>query len=385
MDKDFILDENGWISDDDPIYENLDKWHENNEYDNILETIYAISREMWSNKLWFRLVSALNNKHEFDKAKEELNKLSERCKTPQDKGSFYYMLGYIYFMEDKEITALRYYNKATDADPKKDLKEECAECQKCIDEALNKQEVAIDDIIKLIDGCLKVVPKKEKVKPNENEFALIIGLIPSVHTLPCVEEPIGIESIFAKYDKSVKEDVRQWLWNVYNIKDIKTLKAVSDEQFNVKGKYNDIAAYLAGKRGLPIELLNDERKSIWDACMVFCKKFVEKVPNLDLSAWDISEKTGLVRHAYGCDIISDSEYILAVMELTDEIKKRYSSWNDYLAGYIFGSGLFMFLVSDFNIDKAVNFMCKVAEAILQSDIPNYKWADGLRRTIKFED
>lgn len=385
VDEDFIFDENGQISDDDQIYEKLDEWHENDEYDNILETVYAIPREMWSNKLWFRMISALNNKKEFDKAKEELDKIIEICKTPSDKGSAYYMLGYMFYMQNKDIKALYCYRRAMKEDPERDLQSECDDCQRYIDESLNKLEEMSDDVIKLIDNCLKTVPKKDKIKINENIFALLIGIIPSARKIPCIDKCIGLDSIFDKYEEDEKEAVRQWLLRVYNVKDIKTLITACNDNFNVSGKYDDIVAYMSGKPNFDLDIMDKNVKLMWDSCMMFCEKIVGKVPKGGVTAWDIGERTGLVRYAYACDIITDSEYVLAVMELTDEIKKRYSSWNEYLAGYIFGSGIFMLLVSDFSIDESIDFMCKIAKVMLESDIPQCRWIESSRRTIKFEN
>lgn len=383
MDKDFILDENGLISDDDPIYEKLDEWHENDEYDNILEAIYAIPREMWSNKLWFRVISALNNKKEFDKSREELDKILERCEAPLDKGSAYYMLGYIYFMQDKEIKALDCYRCAMKEDPEKDLQSECEECQKYIDEGFSKLDEEINDIVKLIDSYLNDVPKKDKIKPTENEFAITIGLVPSLRTF--INRCIGIDDIFEKYDEDEKKVVREWFLKKCNVKDIKTLTAAYNSQLSTNGKYKDIVAYISGKPNFDINDFDSDTRLVWDSCMRFCEKMINKTPDGGLIAWDISEKMGILRHAYACDIITDSEYILAVMELTDEIKKEYSSWKEYLTGYIFGAGMFMFFSNELNISQTVEFMCNITTIILSSAISQYKWVDGLRRTIKFEE
>ncbi len=49
------------ISDSDKLYEELDKWHDDNEYDKIANAVMNIPHENWSNKMWFRLISAYNN------------------------------------------------------------------------------------------------------------------------------------------------------------------------------------------------------------------------------------------------------------------------------------------------------------------------------------
>lgn len=45
MEQEFSIDKNGMIKDNDPIYKKLDEWHDNDEYDKILETIYEIPKK----------------------------------------------------------------------------------------------------------------------------------------------------------------------------------------------------------------------------------------------------------------------------------------------------------------------------------------------------
>ena len=106
MSKNYELNEKGQIKDTDPLYDTLDVWHDEDEYDKILETIYAIPREQWSNKLWFRVISALNNKGEFTEAKKEIGALNDRCETPAEMAKLFYMLGYIFYKSDQEYKAI---------------------------------------------------------------------------------------------------------------------------------------------------------------------------------------------------------------------------------------------------------------------------------------
>lgn len=80
--KKISKDKNDLIGDKDAIYNKLDKLCDQKMYDKIVETILDIPFERWSNRLWFRLISAYNNLKQFDKAELELKKIKDRCESP---------------------------------------------------------------------------------------------------------------------------------------------------------------------------------------------------------------------------------------------------------------------------------------------------------------
>ena len=105
------------ISDSDKLYEELDKWHDDNEYDKIANAVMNIPHENWSNKLWFRLISAYNNLKQFDRASEELEKIFPRCDNLVDLSRWHYMKGYIYYINNKDILAMHCFEDGLEADP----------------------------------------------------------------------------------------------------------------------------------------------------------------------------------------------------------------------------------------------------------------------------
>ncbi len=381
----FILDENGKISDSDPIYEKLSECYENDEFDKILETINEIPREIWSNRLWFMFIKTLSNKSELYAARKELYSIADKCKTSKDKGIFLYMLGHLCDMENKDIKALNFYKKAVEQNPSRDLTEDIKRCEKDLKASLEIVGPTLDCIIKDIDRFIRLVPNKNKLKPDENKLAFFIGLIPSKRNIECIDGCIDSANIFEKVDDNKKEALREWLFDRHKITDIKTYRKTCDGLFCINGRYTDMAAYMSGRPQFSPDKLKGEPKEAWDACKMFFKDFVERLPDGDVTAWDIGEKMGLLRWTYACDIISDSDYVLAVMELTDEIKKRYSSWREYLISYIFGSGMFLFCLNEYNIVSAMDFVSSVAENLLNSDIYKYKWIDSPRRTVRFDN
>ena len=93
MSDNITLDENGKISDDDKLYESLDKWFDDDEFAKIVEAVLGVPEEQWSVKLRFRLISAYNNLKEFAKSREQLIKIQPECKKPDELARFFYMNG----------------------------------------------------------------------------------------------------------------------------------------------------------------------------------------------------------------------------------------------------------------------------------------------------
>lgn len=377
MAKKFELDKNGHILDSDPIYDDLEKWHENDEYDKILETIHAIPHKYWSNRLWFRVISAFNNKKEFDKARAEIEKIQERCKSPADQAKLYYMLGYGFYMEDQEIKALNLFRKAMKIDPENtadlNLYEICKECEKYINQHLKKLDGMAYAASEIIKDNFNQISEEEKENIEHKDFIMRLSFIPSVRQIPNSSQSLQLEDLFFKYDDEQKEIVKKWLRENYGVKNSATLSEALKTQFHIGKRFDDIIAYTLGKPNFNINELSEKGFQAWNAGTMFAEKIIRYSSEGGLMAWDISEKIGLIRHAYACDLISKNVFIDNLDEQFAEAEKRYSSWEEYLKAVVFGAGFFMFFAENFNIVKAIDFMQAMTALLLKSDIAEKKW------------
>lgn len=370
MSKNYDLDENGWIKDTDSLYETLDEWHNNDEYDKILETIHAIPREHWSNKLWFRVVSALNNKEEFDAAREELNHLSERCQTPADQAKSYYMLGYMYYKTDKEYKAIECYQAGMECDPEDSgelsLQNECDECRTYIEHGLKSLTDLSEAVTYSFAQRIEQNPNKKDL--DGDNFTMALSFIPSIRKITPLDKCIGLDNLFFKYSDDEKEIVKDFL----NIHDKEALKdALDDARFG--SRFNDILAAKAGNPPFSLDELNASGKTLWNASTEYAESIMKQLPAGGISAWDISEKIGLARHAFACDLITNSEYMMLLTELTDEAKEKYHSWEEYLIGLSLGAGYFMFFIDELSLSGAFEFTKSMASLLLNSVLPDYNW------------
>lgn len=373
MNEKFEPDINGMIADNDPIYKKLDEWHENDEYDRILDTIYAIPHKMWSNKLWFRVISALNNKKEFDKALNELNEISRRCETSVDMGCLYYMRGYIYYMNGNEIKALDYYTRAMQADPERNLAEDCEECRQYIDKRFENLEELSGKIIESLSE--RTGESTEKIELDDSEFTIMLGFLSGIRKVPNIDKCVGLDKLFFKFDDDEKEAVKDYLLRFYGIKDIDSLKETFRREFSIDAHYEDLKAYINGEPNFDLNELNSEGRAVFKSCIMFIERIIDKIPEGGLLAWDLSERIGLLRLAYGCDILSNSDYVTAISVYTDEAKKWYSSWEEYIKGVIFGGAFYMFWSGGSSIKDALEFMMNIVPLLIKSDMPDCIWHD----------
>lgn len=374
MSKNYELNEKGQIKDTDPLYDTLDVWHDEDEYDKILETIYAIPREQWSNKLWFRVISALNNKGEFTEAKKEIGALNDRCETPAEMAKLFYMLGYIFYKSDQEYKAIECYQNGMREDPEDtanlNLQAECDDCMSYITKSLNTLSDLANTVKETFSG--RISEKSDKYDLSDEDFTMLLAFLPTIRKIPQIDRCLGIDDYFLKYSDNEKEDVLEYLQDWYNIHDKESfIEALQESNFG--NRYNDIVAYLNGTPNFSLDQLSPSGMTLWNASMDFAKQIQKHVPDGGIYAWDISERIYLTRVAYSCDIIGNTDYCSLLLQLTDEAKEKYHSWEEYLIGLVFGAGYYMFCMSNLSLTEAIEFICSMAPLLINSDIPDSKW------------
>ncbi len=96
------------------LQEQLQKWHEGDEYDKIVEAIQAVPQENWDYELICQLARALNN---LDKMEEALAWLLTVAEQGANDPLWYYRLGYAYYYLDQEDKALEAFVRACALDP----------------------------------------------------------------------------------------------------------------------------------------------------------------------------------------------------------------------------------------------------------------------------
>ncbi len=382
---DYRLDENGKFSDDNDFFEIIGKWHDDDEYDKIVNSILEIPREHWSTKLWFRLISAYNNLEQFGKAREELELIEPLCVSPEQKGSFNYMHGYIFYREDKEMMAISCYNDGKEADPE-DLGEHdfdalIKECQEYIDKELNKLGALSEQIAREIKSACAEKPEKEKHKLSEEEFTMYLGFLPGIRKIPGMDHSPGFDEYFTKYEGKDKQCVLDFFKQMYNVTDRESFHELFTKYrgCNLANIYNYVPLYIAGKPAFELSELNGKGREAFLNSVEFFKPFVQYLPEAGVLAWDICEKVGFARLAYSCDIIGNTDYCTIMMLLTEQAQANFSSFEEYLLSLAFGCGVYVFDIDGWNIVGAMDYLRHMLPLLVHGDLPYIRWRKKLGR------
>lgn len=372
--REYILDEQGQISLDDPIWRELDKWHEEDEYDKILEAVLTVPREKWSNRLWFRLISALNNKEQFKEAQVEIEALRERCVTPADKAKLQYMLGYTYYARDREYSAIDEYQKGMEADPENEgnlnLQANIDECRAEIENWLEKLKDYCFAVASTMKKMVEEAAEKEKIE--EQAFTIGLGYLSAIRKTPGLDRSIGLDNLFYEYSEEEKPIVREFLKTYFGITNAETLKE-SAQNAAIGNMYRDLEAYLKGRPNFDPALIQGDGKVLWEAGLEYMRTVWDLMPEGGIYAWDMSELLGLARHAYGCSLLKNTEYVSLIMEVTETAKKMYHSWPEYFMGLLLGAGFFMFSRSGMSLKESAGFLQNMAPMVLKSGYLLTEW------------
>lgn len=375
--SEFALDENGRISDSDPVYDKLDEWHDGDDFDSIIDTVLAVPRGEWSNKLHFRLISAYNNKKDFESAAKELEEIRGSCESPRDLARFYYMNGYIYFMTDREMLALSMYRQGLEADPEDtsglNLEAECRECLEYINDDLNALYLSCADAAAKIAARCRENP--DRIDAADHDFILQLNFLFAIRTLPGMTHGLKLGDFFRKFEGEEREAVLKFLSEGRGITDrASLLESIGKYRYcNLALMVNDAMASLAGKPSFDPEILDRAGREAFENCTLFVRAFSEFLPSAGVLAWDINEKMGMARYAYSCGILPEEDYIAAMMALADIAKERFSSSEEYLRSLVFGCAMYAFDVDCWNIGGAAEYMKKMLALLLRSDLPDLEW------------
>lgn len=374
----YTFDANGKILDTDKLYTTLDEWHDGDKFEEIVNKVTSIPREQWSVKLQFRLISAYNNLKRFDEARQELRDIQPSCHTPAQKARFFYMNGYICYMEDKEMVALSFYKQGLAVDPentsKLDLDTEVRECEEYIEKELNKLSELSEKMYNDIKKACSEKPESEKADISEEEFTMYLGYLSAIRKLPGMERGMGFKNYFTKYEGEQKESAHKVL-SMFGITDRESMLKFyqNDRGCNLFGMYGDIPPFIAGKPRFDISQLNESGKEAFLNSVEFFKPFNKYLPSAGILAWDLCEKVGFLRLAYSCDIITNSDYCSAMLYISDGARKFFSSFEEYMISLAFGCGVWEFHFSNWNISSAMKYMRNMMPLLLGGDLPYIKW------------
>lgn len=322
------------ISDNDPIFEQLEQWHNEDEYQKILDKIEEIPEEERSNKLMFLKISALNNLKRFDEAKKELSLFSQKCTEPYEFARLFYMLGYIYDNTNCEMKAVECYRNTKSLDPDfEGIQDLLDGSMKCVNRDL---EAAGNAFAKLFPDVSDAIEKAEAPLKLDAEDALpYIALVEASFITSRLGIKLPLDKMFFKCDEADKPRVKAFLEQVYGIRDIESLRQWYGNNRHAY-QFARMTAAMKENKKLPTKGLKIAERVCYDATNLIISYMKDLLPEAGIAAWDYSTVLALTRLAYSCDILTNTEFGETFIFFSDECKKNFSSWEEFTRSTVIG-------------------------------------------------
>lgn len=365
--------------DENALLERLDGLFEADKFAEIEEEIRKISRGELTLELRFRLVSALNNQKKLAEAIEELKEIEPLCETPSEIARFMYNTGYTHYMNDCEMTASHCFKDALAADPDDtaglDLANIIEECDGFISRDLTELKGFGRAAVEAIHARFSEVKEKDRTELSEPDFTLYLGYLAGIRVPPGLEKPLLFDDPIKKYSEEEKPVVRDFLRNFFGITDTESFRNFyyRDMSYNLFRMAGDVLSYLDGTPNFSVSELTKEGKEMFDDCAEYLNAVRECMTKSTVLAWDISEKIGIARHCYACDILSDSDFFGCMSALMNAAKENFVSFEEYMISLVMGCGFFMFISENCSIKSAIGFMNTTLPMILSSPLAEIKW------------
>lgn len=362
------------IADDDKLYELLDQWHDEDEYDNILEKIFEIPRQQWSNKLWFRVISAYNNKEQFGDASKELQQMRPFCVEPGDIAKWYYMYAYMFYANDKEVLASWYLKEGLKHNAGH---EACLELKEECDEYIERHMDIVKEMLERAAECIEkrqieVLEKDELKACAGGEFAALLSFPACLRMVPGIPKCMGLDIFYKCETEEAKEETREFLKQYFGIVDTESVKQAWG-RYRSASDYVDFTGFWDGKPSFDIRQLNEDGLSAFESAKFFAELFRNYVKDTGLYAVDISERMTLLRMAFACDILSNTDYCSAMLVLEDIAKEHYHSWKEYAIAAFCGNAYTVYSDTHMDLKQTVQYMNKILSVLPYMDWFYYQW------------
>ena len=359
------------ISDNDPIYELLDKWHEDDEYEKILQKVDEIPMEERSNKLWFRKISALNNLERYAEAREEIAKLSPRCTEPSDIGRLFYMTGYIYDQSHCEFKAIECYRRRAEIDPSWD------ECDEWVNDSLGYAKKDMDRAYNAFsrffpDYAEKTQNAAEKKTVEEPDILPYISAMGSSFMSSNLGVKLPLDQPFFKCSEEDKPKVVSFLTDRMHITDLKSLQQDFGRNRLAPLTSNILHIIETGEEP-PLDKLNAQQLTHYEASKLLLGKMKEFIPEGGLAAWDYSDMLAIARFMYSVDMLTNTEIMQTYLFANDECKRLFKSWEEFTHSLTIGAFYNAFTRdTSYNINQSAKFAINVGLFCMQT-YPGIKW------------
>ena len=218
----------------------------------------------------------------------------------------------------------------------------------------------VDSIATLKAGItaqLDQVDQDDMVIIEPLNFCTILSGLPSFRRLPGIPEHMGFDPNYTCDSPENAQELRQYLESVFGIKDADTLNTQRYEFFHTFNEYYDFASEWDGTPTVDVDTLSDDGKLIYTKSRDFAYYFRDLVGQQGFLAWDIGEHVMLIRAAYACGILTQSQSEDMLILEGRQCNEMFANFGDFAISALCGAVYYMFVTAgQFEEDGLAEFL-----------------------------
>ena len=227
--------------------------------------------------------------------------------------------------------------------------------------------------------------RRERRPCERDAFLALLAGVPALRKTPGLPE-IQAADYFTTLPLCASDAdaavCRSHLKTVYGIKDKESLLEFCGRQFHCQDNYLDFEAVWEGRPLFDPASLNPDAASFFLQARDFSAQFYPLLGHHGYLAWDISERTGHLRAALACGLLTREEFDQLAEEQIIQAQ-AFGSWEEYAASLVCGA-----LYWDFrqgtalpDLQKAQRLWMDLVRTLLANDAA---WDSGFWYTPKRE-
>lgn len=359
--------------DQNSIIQKMDQLLKKGKYYKVLKAASAVPKEQWTIDMYILVITALNNRGEFQEAKQALEEAKPLCDTADVFSEWYYLNGYLYYKQEQVPLADWYFCRSLEYDSEWEGSQ-----------TLHKNaQIYWKKGVELIQNFLEKVvwklhsaqeEKKEQLQVcSEEQFLLLLSFPIQFRNIPGISNSIRKQIFYQCETEREKKKTQQFLQEQFAIQDFESMRSYLLEQHTCGREYE---IYLDSWREKTDDFLGQmeiDQRARFETFRDFARIFQDKVKEAGFYAADLSEQMAIVRISFACGIISKEELLACLLDYLEKVVRSYHSWEKYLFSYYCGSIYFRYVSSGAKIPSALEGMEPLLEVLLELDCFDYEW------------
>ena len=359
------------ISDNDAIYELLDKLDGEGQHEKVLEKIAEVPADDISNKLWFKKIRALNGLGRFDEAKREISLLSKRCEDPSESALLYYYLGYTFVQNGSTLKGVECYYHTKELDPDfENIQATIDGAMESVEKDLASAKTSFENLFADIKNTFDSV--KDKRELTFPEAANYISYIQASFITSGMGIRLPFDKPFFECDSDEdKQKLKMFLEGKFGITDLKSLQQWFGYE-RIAPMIDGVDNAMKNNDPMPVDRMSINERVHFESIQLVLRYLGGLLPEAGVSAWDYNYVIALARIAYAAGVLTKTEFAETTIFFTDETTNYFSSWEEFARSVIIGGFFNGMFETQYDVKYATQFGA-VACNIFKNNYAQVDW------------